>query len=90
MGSKKDCPLERFFGSVTVGERGQIVIPAGARAELAIQAGDKLLVMRTPVHDGLMICKPETLHFMLETMREFLAHLDSPSEAAQSGHKEEE
>jgi AbrB family looped-hinge helix DNA binding protein len=70
------CPHERFFGSVTVGERGQVVIPAGARAELGIRPGDKLLVMRTPIHEGLMICKPEALHLMLETMREFLATVD--------------
>ena len=90
MDSNRDCPSERFFGSVTVGERGQIVIPAGARAELGIQAGDKLLVMRTPVHEGLMICKPEALHYMLETVREFLAHLDTAPETAQPGNKEED
>ncbi|MCL5292506.1 MAG: AbrB/MazE/SpoVT family DNA-binding domain-containing protein [Actinobacteria bacterium] len=37
---------EKFFGSVTVGERGQIVIPAAAREALNIKAGDKLLVFR--------------------------------------------
>ena len=33
-----------FFGSATVGERGQIVIPAEARQKLNISAGDKLLI----------------------------------------------
>ena len=33
-----------FFGSATVGERGQIVIPAGARQKLEIKPGDKLLI----------------------------------------------
>ncbi|MBN8690442.1 MAG: AbrB/MazE/SpoVT family DNA-binding domain-containing protein [Armatimonadetes bacterium] len=44
-----------FYGSVTVGERGQIVIPAEARAELQIKPGDKLIVMRDPTHGCLSI-----------------------------------
>jgi len=35
---------EAFVGAVTVGERGQVVIPAEAREALGIHAGDKLLV----------------------------------------------
>ena len=35
---------KRFYGSVTVGERGQMVIPAQARKDFAIKPGDKLLV----------------------------------------------
>lgn len=34
----------RFYGSVTVSERGQIVVPAAARQDFNIAAGDKLLV----------------------------------------------
>ncbi len=34
-----------FFGSVTVGERGQIVIPKKAREVFKIEAGDKLLIL---------------------------------------------
>lgn len=60
---------DMFFGSVTVGERGQIVIPAEARNELDIESGDKLLVMRHPGNKGLMICK-------FEAMREFLEELE--------------
>ena len=35
---------KHFFGSVTVGERGQIVIPLKARTLFQIEAGDQLLV----------------------------------------------
>jgi len=34
-----------FFGSVTVGERGQIVIPKEAREVFNINSGDKLLIL---------------------------------------------
>jgi AbrB family looped-hinge helix DNA binding protein len=61
-GEQKPVPVsECFFGSVTVGERGQIVIPAEARAEMGIQPGDKLLVMRHPIFEGLMIAKFEAI-----------------------------
>lgn len=50
-----------FFGSVTVGERGQVVIPAEARNELGIAPGDKLLVMKAPHHTALLMCKFEAL-----------------------------
>ncbi len=54
-----------FFGTATVGERGQLVIPAEARAEMKIHAGDKVLIMRHPVHEGLMV-------FKFEAVREFV------------------
>ncbi|MFP3879871.1 MAG: AbrB/MazE/SpoVT family DNA-binding domain-containing protein [Dehalococcoidia bacterium] len=34
----------KFYGSVTVSERGQIVVPAEAREDFNIKTGDKLLV----------------------------------------------
>ena len=36
---------KKFYGSVTVSERGQIVIPAEARKDFDIKIGDKLLVL---------------------------------------------
>ena len=35
---------KKFYGSVTVSERGQIVIPVEARKDFNIRTGDKLLV----------------------------------------------
>jgi AbrB family looped-hinge helix DNA binding protein len=36
--------VKKFYGSITVSERGQIVIPAEARKDFDIRTGDKLLV----------------------------------------------
>jgi len=36
-----------FWGTVSLGERGQIVIPAKARKALNFKKGDKLLVFST-------------------------------------------
>lgn len=33
-----------FFGTTTVGERGQVVIPSEAREAMGIEKGEKLLV----------------------------------------------
>ncbi|MHB9132360.1 MAG: AbrB/MazE/SpoVT family DNA-binding domain-containing protein [Armatimonadota bacterium] len=44
-----------FYGSATLGERGQIVVPAEARKECDIHSGDKLLVFRHPMHPGMLI-----------------------------------
>lgn len=35
---------KKFYGSITVSERGQVVIPAEARKDFDIKTGDKLLV----------------------------------------------
>ncbi|MEI7985029.1 MAG: AbrB/MazE/SpoVT family DNA-binding domain-containing protein [Armatimonadota bacterium] len=56
---------EAFFGSATIGERGQVVIPAEARQELEIEPGDKVLFMRHPIHKGLMV-------FKIDAVRDFL------------------
>jgi len=39
------APGKRFYGTVTVSERGQIVIPANARKDFGIQTGDKILLV---------------------------------------------
>ena len=70
-----------FYGSVTVGDRGQIVIPAEARAELGISAGDKLLVMRDPKVDGLMVCKLESFMAMIEGLRVKLGQIEPSRDA---------
>ena len=71
-----------FYGTATVGERGQIVIPAEAREELGFQPGDKLLVMKHPLHDGLMV-------FKIEAAQEFLAEVTKSLEQLQA-HEEKE
>ena len=58
-----------FYGSVTVGERGQVVIPSEARSEMEISPGDKLLVLKHPVNQGLILVK-------FEAMKEFLEELE--------------
>ena len=49
-----------FYGAVTVGERGQITIPAAARKTFDIQPGDKILVFGD-INKGLGLVKEDQL-----------------------------
>ncbi|MCR4323098.1 MAG: AbrB/MazE/SpoVT family DNA-binding domain-containing protein [Candidatus Azambacteria bacterium] len=35
---------KHFFGTATIGEKGQVVVPAEARTAMKLKKGDKLLV----------------------------------------------
>jgi len=43
--SPQDIKKDRMYGTTVVGTRGQVVIPADARRDLKIRAGDRLVVM---------------------------------------------
>lgn len=56
---------DAFYGSSTIGERGQVVIPAEARQDLGLKPGDKVLFMRHPIYEGLMM-------FQIDAVKDFL------------------
>ena len=82
--SDKGKPDECFYGTATVGERGQIVIPAEARKELGIHPGEKLLIWQHPSHNGLMLFKIESvrefMNVMLEKLEQAERHADDSEE----------
>lgn len=77
MKSQSDSPMcdfdEAFYGTATLGERGQLVIPAEARATMDMQPGDKILIMRHPVQKGLVMFK---LSHARQFLEEFSRTLD--------------
>ena len=42
---KKMTEKDKFYGTTTVGTKGQVVIPVQARLDLKIRPGDQLMVM---------------------------------------------
>ena len=44
-----------FFGTVTVGQRGQVAIPAQARKNLGLESGDQLVVLTDPAQGLALI-----------------------------------
>lgn len=53
-----------FYGAVTVGERGQVVIPAQARRDHGIEPGQKLLVLGSP--DGIALMSVDKVMKVLD------------------------
>ncbi len=62
---------KRFYGSITVSERGQVVIPAEARRDFNIEVGDKLLVFGD-LKNGLWVVKASMLIEKMPNMRGLL------------------
>ena len=76
-----------FYGTTTLGERGQIVIPVQARKELGLGIGDKVMVFGRPQKTGLMLIKAEDVTRMVS---ESLAELSGMAEMLRSAGVVEE
>lgn len=74
---------DAIYGMVTVGERGQIVIPAEARRDLGIEPGDKLVIMRHPGHAGIIAFKMQAVKEFIEMFQREMERLEN--RLAQSG-----
>ncbi len=66
---------KNIWGSVTLGERGQIVIPKAARDHLGLQGGDRLIVASD--EHGVALIRAD---FFEEKMRDLMARLSSVPE----------
>jgi len=51
----------KYWGSATVGERGQMVIPADARKALEIEPGDKMVIFGHEKGRRLVLVKSEVV-----------------------------
>lgn len=67
---------KKFYGSVTVSERGQIVIPADARKDFGIKTGDKLLVFGD-LERGLGIATFDIMQRTMEGSAELFREIGS-------------
>ena len=59
----------QFYGSATVGVKGQIVIPIKLRKELNIKTGDALIFMANPNQEGFGVMKPEGMLALQEELQ---------------------
>ncbi len=51
----------KCYGSTVMGERGQVVIPAEAREEIGIQAGEKMIVFGNPKRGTVILIKSDIM-----------------------------
>ncbi|HET8991887.1 MAG TPA: AbrB/MazE/SpoVT family DNA-binding domain-containing protein [Candidatus Saccharimonadales bacterium] len=59
MNSNKSSKSSVIMDIVTLNDKGQVVIPADARAAIELHSGDKLLVMIHPSKEGITLIKPD-------------------------------
>jgi AbrB family looped-hinge helix DNA binding protein len=69
-------PKPEFYGSASVGERGQIVLPSKLRKAFGIKPGDQLLVLGQPDMNHIMIMKANVLNDMLTNMNDMLTSMN--------------
>lgn len=58
----------KLYGTATVGTKGQVVIPADAREELNIVAGDRLYVIGAAESGFLGFLKEDALEAMMQDL----------------------
>ncbi len=59
---------DTFFGSTTIGKKGQVVVPMETRRAMRWKEGDKLLVFGLP--NGVVVVTK------LDKLKEFASHLE--------------
>ena len=67
---------KHLFGIVTVGEKGQIIIPAKARKLFAIAPGDQMVVLGDEDSQGLAIMKADNFLSMADLIRKQMKETD--------------
>ena len=66
-----DISKDKIYGSATVGERGQVVIPANIRKSFRMKPGDKLIVFAK--HEMIGLIPAEEFSQMLDKASEILS-----------------
>ncbi len=69
--------LPRLYGATTMGERGQIVIPAEARRDLQMSPSSKLLVFGNPKGGGLLIMKVDDVGELVSQVNQIIKSIES-------------
>lgn len=73
---------KHIFGTVRVGERGQIVLPKQAREVFNIKPGDRFVILgdESPEHPGLALMKEEFFLGISQLFQTALNRTDAPDE----------
>jgi AbrB family looped-hinge helix DNA binding protein len=65
--------IPKFYGATTIGERGQVVIPAEARKDLNLEHSTKVMVFGGPIGEGLLIVKADSVAEMVARANQMLS-----------------
>ena len=68
--------IPKFYGATTIGERGQVVVPAEARKDLNLSPSTKVMVFGGPIGEGLLIVKADSIAEMLAHANKMLSGVE--------------
>ena len=68
--------IPKFYGATTIGERGQIVVPAEARKDLNLAPSTKVMVFGGPIGEGLLIVKADSVAKMVAHANQMLSGVE--------------
>jgi AbrB family looped-hinge helix DNA binding protein len=77
MEDKEEEGIPKFYGAAVVGERGQIVIPVEARHDMGITSGEKMIILRAPQGNMLLIAKAESVSQLLSKVMKHISQFES-------------
>ena len=60
--------MKKFYGVVTVSEKGQIALPVDVRKDMDIKTGDKFVVIKRLDQKGVNLVKFEAIDRMVQKM----------------------
>lgn len=66
----------KLYGTVTVGERGQLVIPAELRKKLKIKSGDKLMIFAKLDKKRISLMREEDFSAFLDKASRIISRLE--------------
>jgi AbrB family looped-hinge helix DNA binding protein len=75
-----DIKNVKIYGTVKVGEKGQVVIPSAARKEFSIKPGNLLLVVTGPEKKGIVLVKTDAIKDFVSKMTRWLNEPTEESE----------
>jgi len=84
-------PNQRYYGSTVIGEKGQIVIPAGARKAFHLAPGEKVMVFGHEFHGVMTVMRADVVaEYVSRGLAQFgeLAKVLNEDGAAQDGESE--
>lgn len=84
-----DNARKKFYGSVTVSDKGQIVIPVDARKDFDIKVGDKMLILGD-LDKGLVLTKSNFVMKMMEGTLKAMRSMESMIKDTENSSSEQE
>lgn len=91
MDISKHCPSDlQFYGTATIGTKGQIVIPAKAREALSTYAGEQFIVFGFKDKGVISICPLAKLEHIFASMSQKLDDIQKVFEEAKTTSKKED